>query len=91
MSEITIVRNPDEATLDDMGVPGWPVWTKEASIFPWTYADQETCYFLEGQVIVTPNGGEPLEVGAGDLVTFPVGMSCTWEVKKPVKKHYSFS
>ncbi|MFP3875020.1 MAG: cupin domain-containing protein, partial [Thiohalophilus sp.] len=26
----------------------------------------------------------------GDLVTFPAGMSCTWEIREPVKKHYDF-
>jgi len=47
---------------------------------------------LEGDVIVTPEGGgDAVRVGKGDLVTFPVGMSCTWEVQKPVRKHYSFS
>ncbi|NEQ19377.1 MAG: DUF861 domain-containing protein [Microcoleus sp. SIO2G3] len=35
------------------------------------YNSQETCYFLEGDVIVTPNGGHPVQMGKGDLVTFP--------------------
>lgn len=64
--------------------------TKEASKFPWTYNSQETCYFLEGDVIVTPNGGHPVQMGKGDLVTFPAGMSCTWEIRSDVKKHYCF-
>ena len=51
---------------------------------------KETCYFLEGDVVVTPDGGEPVEVGVGDLVTFPEGMSCTWEVRVAVRKHYKF-
>jgi hypothetical protein len=25
-----------------------------------------------------------------DLVTFPAGMSCTWEIRTPVRKHYTF-
>ena len=29
---------------------------------------------------VTPDGGDPVEFGKGDLVTFPEGMSCTWEI-----------
>ena len=33
---------------------------------------------------------DPFDHGAGDLVTFPAGMSCTWKVRKPVKKHYKF-
>ena len=33
-----------------------------------------------------PAGGEPVEVKAGDLVTFPAGMSCTWDVREAVHK-----
>jgi uncharacterized cupin superfamily protein len=28
--------------------------------------------------------------GKGDLVTFPKGMSCVWEIHGDVKKHYRF-
>ena len=66
----------------------WPIWNKEASQFPWTYDGEETCYFLEGEVTVTPNGGEPVTMGQGDLVTFPNGMSCHWHITQPVRKHY---
>jgi len=45
---------------------------------------------LEGDVTVTPDEGEPVNFGAGDLVTFKEGLSCTWHVKKPLKKHYRF-
>ena len=90
MSEINIERNPDKKRLEALGVLDWPVWTKEVSEFPWTYDAQETCYFLEGDVVVTPDGGEPVSMGKGDLVTFPKGMSCTWLIEKYVKKHYQF-
>jgi len=60
------------------------------SNFPWTYEDKEICYLLEGDVIVTPDGGEPVQIGKGDLVTFPAGMSCTWDILTPVRKHYRF-
>ncbi|NOZ19724.1 MAG: cupin domain-containing protein [Planctomycetes bacterium] len=90
MSEIKIVRNPTDDTLKKMGVESWPIWSKEESEFPWSYDDPETCYILEGNVIVTPDGGEPVEINAGDLVTFPSGMSCTWKINKAVRKHYKF-
>jgi uncharacterized cupin superfamily protein len=90
MSEITIEHEPSDERLDQLGVRGWPIWTKEASTFPWTYDASETCYLLEGEVLVTPEGGEPVRVARGDLVTFPAGMSCTWEVRQPVRKHYTF-
>jgi uncharacterized cupin superfamily protein len=83
-------ERPDEAKLRDMGVDGWPIWEKEVSTFPWFYDETETCYVLEGDVKVTPEEGEPVEFGPGDLVTFPKGMGCTWEVRKPIRKHYRF-
>jgi hypothetical protein len=30
-------------------------------------------------------------MGSGDLVIFPKGMKCTWEIREDVKKHYNFS
>ena len=37
---------------------------------------------------VTPDDGEPVSFGAGDLVTFEAGLSCTWKILEPVRKHY---
>ncbi len=88
MSEIKVERNPDQSRLESLGVPGWPMWTKEVSEFPWSYDVAETCYFLEGEVVVTPDAGQPIEVGQGDLVTFPAGLNCTWKIRKDVRKHY---
>ena len=79
-----------EEHLAELGIREWPIWTKEISTFPWTYDETETCYFLEGDVVVTPDGEEPVAMGAGDLVTFPAGMSCSWEIRKAVRKHYKF-
>lgn len=90
MSEIKLERRPPKERLDGLGVSGWPTWSKEVSKFPWSYDAQETCYILEGEVVVTPEGGEPVEIREGDLVTFPRGMSCTWDVRKPIRKHYTF-
>ena len=90
MREVVIESHPSEDRLRTLGVRSWPIWTKETSRFPWTYDDPETCYFLEGDVVVTPDGGEAVRMGKGDLVTFPTGMSCTWDVRIPVKKHYRF-
>ena len=37
-----------------------------------------------------PPGGSPVTIRAGDLCTFKEGLSCTWDVKKPINKHYKF-
>ena len=90
MSKIEVVHNPKPEDLDKRGVLQWPIWTKEASEFPWSYDERERCYFLEGDVVVTPDGGEPVTMGRGDFVTFPQGMSCKWKINKDVRKHYQF-
>ncbi|GAB4385691.1 MAG: cupin domain-containing protein [Elainellaceae cyanobacterium] len=89
-TQIQVISEPSTKQLEALGVHSWPIWTKEASEFPWTYDESETCYFLEGDVIVTPDGGEPVRVGKGNLVTFPARMACTWKILKDVKKHYQF-
>lgn len=91
MSAIIVEKNPSEDRLNGLGVFSWPIWTKEESEFPWHYDSQEVCFLLEGDVVVTPDGEAPVEFGAGDLVVFPEGMSCTWKINKAVKKHYRFA
>ena len=91
MSEITVEHNPSPAKLEVMGVYDWPIWTKEISQFPWHYDSNETCYILEGEVIVTPTDGQPVQLSEGDLVTFPAGMSCTWQIQSNISKHYKLS
>lgn len=86
--EIEIVLKPNEQMLNALGVKTWPIWTSEPAEFPWYYDTEEICYILEGEIVVYPESGEPVEIGVGNLVTFPQGLSCKWEVRSPVRKHY---
>lgn len=88
MDRIKIER-PDEEKLRELGVNSWPIWEKETSRFPWSYEDRETCYILEGNARVEPEDGAAVEFGPGDLVIFPGGLNCTWEITSPIKKHYT--
>ncbi|HEY8085572.1 MAG TPA: cupin domain-containing protein [Methylophilaceae bacterium] len=90
MSKIIVEHDPSPERLSQLGVTNWSTWSKEVSIFPWNYTEQEIAYILEGEIIVTPKGGEPASFGKGDLVTFPAGMACTWDVRKALRKHYRF-
>ncbi len=67
-----------------------PTWSAGESVFDWEYDSEETCYVLEGEVMVTTEGGEVVQFGVGDMVTFPKGLKCVWNVKKPIRKHYKF-
>jgi uncharacterized protein len=84
------VQKLDRKALERRGVFGWPVWEKETSRFDWHYDSIEECYFLDGAVTVKTKDGESVKLGKGDFVTFPKGLSCTWEITHPVRKHYNF-
>lgn len=88
MTMITVEHNPSPMKLEAMGMDGWPIWSKEESTFEWHYDSKEVCYILEGEAIVTPEGGEPVTIRARDLVNFAEGLSCTWQVTSPIRKHY---
>ena len=84
-----IITSPCSAsTIIQYGIKSWPIWECEPSKFQWFYDDKEICLIIEGQAIITTQKREIYEIKAGDLVEFPAGLSCQWEVKKSIKKHY---
>jgi len=87
MTRIKVVK-PTEDQVADMKT--CPAWTAEKSTFPWEYDAEETCYVLDGNVRVTAENGTAVEFGAGDMVTFPKGLKCVWDVRQPIRKHYRF-
>ncbi len=85
-----IVEQIDEKRRKELGIDSWSIWEKGVSEFDWKYSAREICYILEGRAIVTTPDGNSAEFGKGDLVTFPIGLSCRWKIIKAVRKHYKF-
>ena len=88
MSKVKIEKLSDNE-LNRRGIKGWPIWEKEVSRFEWKYAGDEECLILEGEFDVETDEGV-FHVKPGDFVTFTDGLSCTWDIKKQVRKHYNF-
>lgn len=89
MNQILIEKDPSPMKLDVMGVEDWDIWEKTVSEFDWEYPQTETCYLLQGEAKITPaDGGAPVTIEAGDLVTFLAGLSCHWRITAPIRKHY---
>ena len=90
MPEISIVHNAPEDELRKLRVRGRPVWTKEVSEFPWHYDERETSYIPGGAKWL----GHPMTVDPLPWIPrpgrFPRDLSCTWQVRKGVRKHYNF-
>ena len=55
----------------------------------WVQDENEVIYLLSGRMTVTPDGGEPAEVKAGDIAVFPTGWKGTWDIHETVRKVYS--
>ncbi|XP_047329383.1 uncharacterized protein LOC124932748 [Impatiens glandulifera] len=90
---VKIERNPSEATLSELGVSSWPKYSSEPKKMPWSFKRKEKMYILEGKVRVSvddglDDGSSCFEIGAGNLIEFPKGMSITWHMIEPLKKHY---
>ena len=89
MPEIIIEKNLSEARLEELGVSGWNIWDCPVSEFRLDFDDKsERSYILEGEIVVTPDGGEPVTIVPGDYVIFPDGLKSVWQVTKTLKKHY---
>jgi uncharacterized cupin superfamily protein len=84
------IKKPTDKELATKGVLSWPIWEKEISRFDWHYDSTEECFLLEGKVVVETEDGNQVEFEKGDFVTFPKGLSCVWDIKVPVRKHYNF-
>ena len=70
------------------GIKSWPIWECEPNKFQWHYDEKEICLVIAGQATISTQTGEIYEIKAGDLVEFPKGLYCEWEVTKRIKKHY---
>ena len=87
---ISVTSPCPEGIVGKLGIKNWSIWTCEASSCDWAYYHKETSLLLEGQVSLTPAGGEPVEFGEGDLVVFPLGIEFSCDVHKYSPQTLSF-
>ncbi|SLN32587.1 hypothetical protein ROA7450_01501 [Roseovarius albus] len=71
---------------DESLMCGW--WEATPGVYHATYAAWEFVHLMEGKITITPDGGEPNEVGPGDAFVIEADFSGTWEIKEKVLKHF---
>lgn len=49
----------------------------------------ETVHIVKGRLIAVEEGGGRLELGPGDVATFPPGWRGVWEFPEPMRKLYT--
>jgi uncharacterized cupin superfamily protein len=89
MPEIIIEKNLSEERLAALDVSSWEIWECPVTGFRLDFDEVERSYILEGEIVVTPDDGEPVTIVAGDYVTFPVGLTSVWQITKNLRKHYT--
>lgn len=79
----------EEFTSDDAKGVHTGFWKCEPGISEWDFKDLgEVIHVLKGRMIVTEAGGEPVELGPGDVASFPAGWKGTWEITETLEKFY---
>lgn len=84
-----LIKSPCSAsTIIQHGIKTWPIWECEPSNFQWNYSEKEVCLIIQGEAKIKTKAGESYLIKSGDLVEFPKGLYCEWEIIKSLKKHF---
>jgi uncharacterized cupin superfamily protein len=66
------------------------IWEADTGTFRSRFEEHgELIVILAGEMVCTPDGGEPFTLTEGDACTFPRGWAGTWNVVRPVRKLYA--
>lgn len=52
------------------------------------YSEWEFCHLIEGEALLTEEGGRSWRVSQGDAFIIPPGFKGTWETVRRLRKHY---
>ena len=63
------------------------IWECTPGVFVLHHPGETIC-LVKGRATVTPEGGEPFEVAAGDVAYIPEGIDARWEVHETVRKAF---
>ncbi len=72
---------PDEGAIAGM-------WECTPGVFRRQIAKREFSHFITGHCFFTPDGGDPVEIRAGDSAYFPANCDGLWDVRETISKTY---
>jgi uncharacterized cupin superfamily protein len=64
------------------------IWQSTPGAWRVVYEEWESCTLLEGRSVVTPDGGQALELGPGDSLVLEPGFRGVWTVIETTSKTY---
>jgi len=76
------------AAADGTTIAGY--WECTPGTYHASYGAAEFVHMIAGSVTITPDGGTPVTMIAGDAFVVDPTFKGTWEVTETVRKHFSF-
>lgn len=64
------------------------VWECTPGVWSRQVTQAELCHFVAGHCFFTPEGGQAIEIRAGDAIFFPPHSRGIWDVRETVRKTY---
>lgn len=64
------------------------IWECSPGKFRRHIMNREFSHVISGWCIFTPDGGEPVELRAGDAVFFPANCEGVWDIREQFRKTY---
>ncbi|MDR0278051.1 MAG: cupin domain-containing protein [Paucimonas sp.] len=64
------------------------VWESSPGVFRRHLKNREFSHIVSGWCTFTPDGGEPVELRAGDAVLFPENCEGVWDIRETLRKTY---
>ena len=64
-------------------------WEATPGTYHASYSAWEFVHMIAGRIVITPDGGAPVTVQAGDAFVVEAEFRGTWEIIEPVRKHFA--
>ena len=65
-------------------------WEATPGSYHATYTAYEFVHLIAGRIVITPDGGTPVTVKAGDAFVVEKDFKGTWKIEENVRKHFDF-
>jgi uncharacterized cupin superfamily protein len=66
------------------------IWECTPGTYHATYTAYEYVVLITGRIVITPDGGTPVTVQAGDAFVVEKDFKGTWKIEESVRKHFDF-
>ena len=66
------------------------IWECTVGSYHATYTAYEYVVLIAGRITITPDGGTPVTVKAGDAFVVEHDFKGTWKIEENVRKHFDF-